>query len=179
MFIGAMLSAALSTASSIIAVIASTTHTDLIKGTRFADWLQVNYPKISENTGRCLSLSCGLICYLMAVGIGQLGSTVIRLAMTNFGVCGGPILGVFCMGLWSKNKSSTGVLIGLLGGMVITGVLGFGAVFGIEHFKIPFLWMTCIGTMTTVCIGLVASLFWSEKENVRKYTEKELLVVPR
>ena len=104
LFISSMLSAALSTASSIIAVISSTSRTDLIRGTRFEDWLFIKMPFLRTNFNRLLSLLSGIVCYVCAVGIAALGSTVIKLAMTNFGVCGGPILGLFCLSFVEESK---------------------------------------------------------------------------
>lgn len=173
MFIGSMLSAALSTASSIIAVISSTTYTDLVRGSRFEDCLINKYPALRQHFGRALSLLCGVVCYIAAIGIGQLGATVIKLAMTNFGVCGGPILGLFCLALYWPGSSSTGAVVGLMGGLIITGMLGFGAVAGIEQFQIPFLWLTGIGTVVTVALGALASLLFPPTEEREKQPDNE------
>lgn len=158
LFIGSMLAAALSTASSITAVISSTAYTDLIRATRLEDWLVIQCPSLRTHLGRLISFLTGIVCYICAIGIGKLGSTVIKLAMTNFGVCGGPILGIFILALSNKFSTSTGALMGMVSGLSITGMLGFGSVFGLEQFQIPFLWMTGIGALVTVLIGALGSL---------------------
>lgn len=159
-----MLSAALSTASSIIAVISSTTRTDLFRGTAFEEWLFVKMPFLRQNFNRFLSLISGIICYICAVGIAALGSTVIKLAMTNFGVCGGPILGVFCLAFVEESTlkvTSLGAFVGLAVGLSVTGILGFGSVIT-AIWRIPFLWMTLIGTSTTFFVGLFGKLLFFE-----------------
>ena len=158
LFIGSMLAAALSTASSITAVISSTAYTDLIRGTGLEDWLVIKFTSLRTHLGRLISFITGIVCYICAIGIGKLGSTVIKLAMTNFGVCGGPILGIFILAISNKFSTSTGALMGMVSGLTITGMLGFGTVFGMEQFLIPFLWMTGIGALVTVLIGALGSV---------------------
>jgi len=60
------------------------------------------------------------------------------------------------------------LMFGMIGGVCITGMLGFGAVIGIEQFKIPFLWLTAIGTIVTILLGIDAVFFSWVQTSVRK-----------
>ena len=94
LFIGAVLSAALSTSSSIIISISDCVHYDFLSFNKFGPMIE---KRIGTNCApRFVSIITGIICYAMALLVAKLGKTIIHMAFANFGICGGPFLGLIC-----------------------------------------------------------------------------------
>ena len=97
LFIGAVLSAALSTSSSIIISISDCVHYDFLSFNKFGPIIE---KRIGTNCApRIVSIITGIVCYAMALLVAKLGKTIIHMAFANFGICGGPFLGLICVAL--------------------------------------------------------------------------------
>jgi Na+/proline symporter len=55
----------------------------------------------------------GLMTMAFALTLSLTGATILQLAMSVLGLVGGPVLGVFCLGLFTPYAKSHGALTGL------------------------------------------------------------------
>ncbi|KAJ8006734.1 hypothetical protein DPEC_G00110280 [Dallia pectoralis] len=122
LFVAAAYSGTLSTVSSSINALTAVTIEDLIKP----------YTHMSEThlswTSKSLSFLYGAICIGMA-GLASLMGGLLQAAITLFGIIGGPLLGLFSLGILCPYANATGGLAGLLFGLAMSLWVGIGAQF--------------------------------------------------
>uniref|UniRef100_A0AAQ4PVY2 Solute carrier family 5 member 8 n=1 Tax=Gasterosteus aculeatus aculeatus TaxID=481459 RepID=A0AAQ4PVY2_GASAC len=106
--------------SSSISALAAVTVEDLIKP----------YTKMSERhlawTSKGLSVLYGVLCIGMA-GLASLMGGALQAVISIFGIIGGPLLGVFTLGILCPMANSKGALSGLVSGLVVSLWVGIGA----------------------------------------------------
>ncbi|KAM9708654.1 solute carrier family 5 member 6 isoform 1-T1 [Menidia menidia] len=123
LFVACLFSAALSTISSAFNSLATVTMEDLIKP---------NFPSMTEARATLLSkaiaTSYGLLCLAMAYLTHLMGDSVLLVALKIFGMVGGPILGLFCLGMFFPSANSTGAVSGLGVGLAVSLWLGIGSI---------------------------------------------------
>ncbi|XP_054472725.1 sodium-coupled monocarboxylate transporter 1 [Anoplopoma fimbria] len=73
-----------------------------------------------------LSVFFGALCIGMA-GIASLMESVLQAALSIFGMISGPLLGLYLLGMLFRTSNSTGGLVGLILGLVLTLWVGIGA----------------------------------------------------
>ncbi|XP_076010514.1 sodium-coupled monocarboxylate transporter 1-like [Genypterus blacodes] len=120
LFVAATYSGSLSTVSSSVNALAAVTVEDVIKP----------HTKMSEKhlawTSKGLSLVYGVACIAMA-GLASLMEGVLQAVINIFGIIGGPLLGLFSLGILCPFANSKGALSGLLSGLVVSLWVGIGA----------------------------------------------------
>lgn len=121
LFVACLFSGALSTISSAFNSLATVTMEDLIKP-YFTDMTESRATLLSKG----LALAYGIICLAMAYIASQMGS-VLQAALSIFGMVGGPLLGIFCLGIFFPWANSTGAITGLLTGLVMAFWIGIGS----------------------------------------------------
>uniref|UniRef100_A0A4W5QLB6 Sodium-dependent multivitamin transporter n=1 Tax=Hucho hucho TaxID=62062 RepID=A0A4W5QLB6_9TELE len=123
LFISCLFSAALSTISSAFNSLATVTMEDLIKP---------HCPSMTEARATLLSkgLACsyGLLCLAMAYLTHLMSDSVLQAAFKIFGMVGGPLLGIFSLGLFFPWANSTGALVGLGSGLAMAFWVGIGSI---------------------------------------------------
>ncbi|PWA29754.1 hypothetical protein CCH79_00007938, partial [Gambusia affinis] len=123
LFVACLFSAALSTISSAFNSLATVTMEDLIKP---------HFPSMSEERAtllsKALATSYGLLCLAMAYLTHLLGDSVLLVALKIFGMVGGPILGLFCLGMFFPCANSIGAVAGLGAGLVGAFWVGIGSI---------------------------------------------------
>ncbi|XP_061899256.1 solute carrier family 5 member 6a [Entelurus aequoreus] len=121
LFVACLFSGALSTISSAFNSLATVTMEDLIKP---------HFPNMTESKATFLSkglaLAYGLVCLAMAYLASLMGS-VLQAALSIFGMVGGPLLGVFCLGMFFPWANSIGALVGLAAGLTMAFWVGIGS----------------------------------------------------
>ncbi|XP_042241286.1 sodium-coupled monocarboxylate transporter 1-like [Homarus americanus] len=121
LFVAGVFSGALSTVSSGMNSLAAIVLEDFIKAGC--------YPKISENaatwTSRGLSLFFGLVTFGLVFVAEQLGN-ILSAALSIFGMVGGPLLGVFTLGMFFPWANSTGAFVGEVVSLVFMFWIGVG-----------------------------------------------------
>lgn len=121
LFVACLFSGALSTISSAFNSLATVTMEDLIKP---------HVPAMTEARATLLSkmlaLGYGFVCLAMAYVASLMGS-VLQAALSIFGMVGGPLLGLFCLGMFFPWANSTGALVGLASGLVMAFWIGIGS----------------------------------------------------
>ncbi|KAK1171403.1 solute carrier family 5 member 6a [Acipenser oxyrinchus oxyrinchus] len=121
LFVACLFSGALSTISSAFNSLATVTMEDLIKP-YFTAMTESRATLLSKG----LALAYGIICLAMAYIASQMGS-VLQAALSIFGMVGGPLLGIFCLGIFFPWANSTGAITGLLTGLVMAFWIGIGS----------------------------------------------------
>ncbi|XP_076328094.1 sodium-coupled monocarboxylate transporter 2-like [Tachypleus tridentatus] len=123
-FVAGVFSGALSTVSSGVNSLAAVTLEDLIKTYIKHDLSEVWATRLIK----ILALVYGAITIVLVVVARKLGN-VLQAALSIRGMIGGPLLGLFTLGMffpWSNSKGAGG---GLLCGLAISFCIGFGAFF--------------------------------------------------
>ncbi|OCT87617.1 sodium-coupled monocarboxylate transporter 1 isoform X1 [Xenopus laevis] len=121
LFVSCAYSGTLSTVSSSINALAAVTVEDLIKP-YFKSLSEAKMSWISKGT----SLIYGAICIAMAALASLMGG-LLQAALSIFGMVGGPLLGLFTLGIIFPFANSLGAVIGLLSGFTISLWVGIGS----------------------------------------------------
>ncbi|KAF6733846.1 Sodium-coupled monocarboxylate transporter 1 [Oryzias melastigma] len=120
LFVAAAYSGTLSTVSSSINALVAVTVEDFI----FPVWKNLTQRQISWlNMG--LSVFFGGVCIGMA-GVASLMGGVLQAALSIFGMISGPLLGLYLLGMLFRTPNSTGGLVGMVTGLVLTLWVGIG-----------------------------------------------------
>ncbi|XP_077449709.1 sodium-coupled monocarboxylate transporter 1 isoform X2 [Stigmatopora argus] len=120
LFVAAAYSGSLSTVSSSINALAAVTVEDLIK-----PHMRVSEKQLSR-VSKFLSILYGASCIGMA-GLASLMGGILQATISIFGVIGGPLLGIFSLGILCPFANSKGALSGLLSGLMVSLWVGIGA----------------------------------------------------
>ncbi|KAB1267310.1 Sodium-dependent multivitamin transporter [Camelus dromedarius] len=122
LFVACLFSGSLSTISSAFNSLATVTLEDLIR-----PW----FPHFSEVRAtvlsRIIAFGYGLLCLGMAYISSQMGP-VLQAALSIFGMVGGPLLGLFCLGMFFPCANPPGAIIGLLAGLIMAFWIGIGSI---------------------------------------------------
>ncbi|CAI9571325.1 unnamed protein product [Staurois parvus] len=121
LFVACAYSGTLSTVSSSINALAAVTVEDLVKPF-YKSLSETKLSWISKGT----SLLYGAICIAMA-GLASLMGGLLQAALSIFGMVGGPLLGLFSLGILFPFTNSIGALTGLLSGFAISLWVGIGS----------------------------------------------------
>ncbi|XP_054469950.1 solute carrier family 5 member 6 isoform X2 [Anoplopoma fimbria] len=123
LFVACLFSAALSTISSAFNSLATVTMEDLVKP---------HYPAMTEARAtllsKALAMSYGLLCLAMAYLTHLMDHSVLLVALKIFGMVGGPVLGLFCLGMFFPWANSTGAISGLGAGLALAFWVGIGSI---------------------------------------------------
>ncbi|MBD1422333.1 sodium:solute symporter family transporter [Sphingobacterium chuzhouense] len=101
---------------------------------------------------RTLTVVYGIVITLVAFSAGRFGS-LLEAPVRIFGLLGGPLLGLFLLGMLSARANAQGATIGWLSSTLITLVVVFAT-------DISFLWYAVIGLVTCYVIGWCFSYLW-------------------
>lgn len=123
LFVACLFSAALSTISSAFNSLATVTMEDLIKP-HFSAMTEARATLLSK----ALASSYGLLCLAMAYVTHLMADSVLQVALKIFGMIGGPLLGLFCLGMFFPWANSTGAVAGLGAGLAMAFWVGIGSI---------------------------------------------------
>ncbi|XP_031205179.1 sodium-coupled monocarboxylate transporter 1 [Mastomys coucha] len=121
LFVACAYSGTLSTVSSSINALAAVTVEDLIKP-HFKSLSEKSLSWISQG----MSVLYGALCIGMAA-VASLMGALLQAALSIFGMVGGPLMGLFSLGILVPFANSVGALIGLLAGFAVSLWVGIGA----------------------------------------------------
>ena len=120
LFISGIFSGSLSTVSSAINSLAAVTLEDYIK----------SFVTVREESEtlilKALAFAYGVGCLLLTFLVEYLGAGVLQASLTIFGVVGGPLLGLFSLGMMTRRANEKGALCGFLAAMAFLFWIGFG-----------------------------------------------------
>ena len=158
LFIAAIYAASMSTISAGINSLTSASLVDFYQRL----WKR---PDLSEknqlNIARWLTFAYGTLVILLAFLVHRLG-TLLEATNKVIGLIGGPLVGLFLLGILTRRATSRGAFIGWIGGLVVTIWVCF-------FTNISFLWYAMTGCLATMGVGLLVSLF--EPPPDRKHLE--------
>ncbi|XP_012925586.1 sodium-dependent multivitamin transporter isoform X3 [Heterocephalus glaber] len=122
LFVACLFSGSLSTISSAFNSLATVTMEDLIQ-----PW----FPEFCETRAillsRSLAFGYGLLCLGMAYISSQMGP-LLQAAISIFGMVGGPLLGLFCLGMFFPCANPPGAIVGLVVGLIMAFWIGIGSI---------------------------------------------------
>lgn len=148
LFIAAIYAASMSTVS---AGLNSLTSASLI------DFYQRLWPhpnlsdRFQMRLARAFTFGYGALVILLAFLVQHLG-TLLEASNSVIGLVGGPLLGLFFLGLLTRRATARGALIGWLSGLALLIPVCFAS-------NVSFLWFAMIGCLATMAVGWVVSLF--------------------
>lgn len=108
---------------------------------------------------RYITLIFGVIVTALAFVVSSLG-TILQASNTIFGLVGGPLLGLFFLGMLSKRANAKGAFLGWLAGFLILLPV-------VYMTKVSFLWFGLIGCLATWLLGLAFSLISPSQNRLR------------
>lgn len=98
---------------------------------------------------KLLALGFGALTVALSFLATQLGA-ILQTFYSVFGVVGGPVVGVFCLGMFTRRANSRGALIGLIFGFIVGLWIGIGAkLYPPPTSKAPVTTMGCTTAMPT------------------------------
>lgn len=123
MFTACLYAGALSTASSALNAMALVCLEDIVKK---------KVPDITDSDAaklcKIIALSFGVIVIGGAFVVKYVGTMVLQLAYSIFGICGGPLLGIFFLGMFVPRANSKGAYFGIFSGAIMTTWVFVGSV---------------------------------------------------
>ncbi|MEQ1860781.1 MAG: sodium/solute symporter [Chthoniobacteraceae bacterium] len=110
---------------------------------------------------RCLTLLFGVIVTAAAFGISAMKTNLVESVNSIIGLVGGPLLGLFLLGVFTKRVNARGAFAGCLAGFVALIFLFFYKTAPMPGATpaplVSFLWFTMIGCCITMAVGWFAS----------------------
>ncbi|GFV11541.1 sodium-coupled monocarboxylate transporter 1 [Trichonephila clavipes] len=121
--ISGVFSASLSTISSAVNSLTAVTMEDFIRPYCFCKKLSESWMAF---VAKLLAVGYGVLTLLLTFLVANFRG-VMEASNVVFGMVGGPILGIYSLGMFTKTANEPGTLIGLSAGFVINAWLGFGS----------------------------------------------------
>lgn len=125
LFIAGIFSGALSSVSSFVNSLAAVTIEDLVKPVLEMKSIQLSERKEALIT-KFIALFFGLLCLVLTVVAEQMKG-ILEASLTIFGLVGGPLLGLFTLGMISSKCSSRSALIAFIISLLFGLWIGFGS----------------------------------------------------
>ena len=108
-------------------------------------------------TASILTVVVGVVQIAVAIAVKDAGSSALSQALAIAGLINGPILGVFLVGTFIKKANQTCALIAMLTSISLMLYIYLGT-------KIAFPWYAVIGSLTTLTVAFLASLFLADAD---------------
>jgi SSS family transporter len=148
LLIAAILAAAMSNLSAALNSLSSTTILDFYARIR---------PNVPESRllslSRVATLAWGLVLFTLAI-ISRSGGKVVELGLGIASVAYGALLGVFLLGVLTKQATESGAMVGMLCGFVANVYLW-------QLTRVPFTWYVALGSILTFVVGYASSWVFS------------------
>jgi SSS family transporter len=144
LLIAAILAAAMSNLSAALNSLSSTTILDLYARIR---------PDVPESRllalSRVATLAWGIVLFTLAI-VSRTGGKVVELGLGIASVAYGALLGVFLLGVLTRQATESGAMVGMLCGFVATLCLW-------QLTRVPFTWYVALGSVLTFVVGYASS----------------------
>lgn len=127
LFVSGIFSASLSSVSSCLNSLAAVTLEDYFKPLYlFFTKKQLNLsPTRSALPSKIIAGIYGIVCIGTAFIAQHIGG-ILQVSLTIFGVVGGPLLGLFTLGMGTQQANEPGSIVGLFSGIIVGMWIGFG-----------------------------------------------------
>ena len=114
-------------------------------------------PDVSEaqqlRLARWMTIGFGVLVCALAFVVERMG-TLVEGAVKMMAITGGPLLGLFFLGMLTKRANGKGAIVGWFVGIAVLLPICFAT-------TVSFLWHACIGCVVTYVAGFVASAFFA------------------
>lgn len=124
------------------------------------------------SSARWITVVYGLLVMALAFAVSKMQGNLVESVNTVIGLVGGPLLGLFFLGMFTKRADTRGALIGCLVGFLslLTLYLHQAGVFTAEKpaTLVSFLWFSLFGALITIGTGLLVSSGKAPSEAVPK-----------
>ncbi|OUC46381.1 sodium-coupled monocarboxylate transporter 2 family protein [Trichinella nativa] len=158
LFVSALYGAGLSTLASGCTALATVLLQDIVKPIYFTIRQQQLPNSRLLFVSKFLSCSIGLAIIGLAFAVGSLKSTIMQISLSIFGIVGGPLLGVFIVGMFLPFCNSKGAMVGLVSSLIVTLWIGLGAIFhGVVPVLLPTNTLGCTSNVTIMNVTLNVS----------------------
>ncbi|KRZ84366.1 Sodium-coupled monocarboxylate transporter 2 [Trichinella sp. T8] len=158
LFVSALYGAGLSTLASGCTALATVLLQDIVKPIYFTIRQQQLPNSRLLFVSKFLSCSIGLAIIGLAFAVGSLKSTIMQISLSIFGIVGGPLLGVFIVGMFLPFCNSEGAMVGLVSSLIVTLWIGLGAIFhGVVPVLLPTNTLGCTSNVTIMNVTLNVS----------------------
>jgi sodium-coupled monocarboxylate transporter 8/12 len=158
LLIAAIFGATMAVASAGINSLATTTLVDFRLQMPEAD----NSGRGQVLLARGLTVLYGIIITLLALGLGIVSDTLVESIFLIQGIFGGPLLGLFFLGVLSRRANGSGALIGVGWGIIAAVLIALsGRLF---DYPIAPMWTAFVSAVVSFAIGLFASLLFPPPE---------------
>lgn len=159
LLVAAILSATMSVVSSGINSLTTATLIDFLYAKK-KESVSAGENHTQVHTARGWTIFYGVVVTLLGLVVSKLG-TLIEATAKIGGFFGGPLLGIFFLGVLSKRANSHGTLIGAIAGFIAVIFVGF-------FTHVSFMWYALIGCVLTYVVGEFASLFFPPPDERQK-----------
>lgn len=145
-FIAAIYAASMSTISAGINSLTSASLVDFYQRL----WRPAHSSEHTQlNLARWLTFLYGALVIGLAFLIQRLG-TLLEATNKVIGLVGGPLVGLFFLGILVRRANAAGALVGWAAGFAVSILVGFGT-------STSFLWFAMVGCLTTMAVGVAVS----------------------
>ncbi|MCE5218448.1 sodium/solute symporter [bacterium] len=144
--VAAIYAASMSTISAGINALTTATLVDFYQRL----WRPKAEPGTLLRLAKWFTLFYGAVVLVLAFVVEKLG-TLLEASNKAIGLVGGPLLGLFLLGMLSKRASAKGAIVGWAAGVAVLTPVCFCT-------KVSFLWYALIGCFVTMGVGWLASL---------------------
>ncbi|XP_070569659.1 sodium-coupled monocarboxylate transporter 1-like [Ptychodera flava] len=164
LFVACIFAGTLSTMSSGLNALIAVTLQDMVRqwrkwvAKRTASEIYVNDAR-DTLISKVLTIAYGLLTLALAFVAQYMGPFVV-ISNTIFGTSGGPLLGVFSLGMFWKRSNACGALVGMIVGFVCGLWVSAGAIINkdaLEIYKLSFMWYCTFSWLITVILGAIVS----------------------
>lgn len=152
LLIAAIFAASMSTASAGVNSLTSATLCDFYQTLAKPDHLTERRLLV---LARWYTLFYGMLVTLLAFLIHRMPGNLVESVNTIIALVGGPMLGLFLLGIFSKKATTFGALMGCLAGFVIPLSVYVYSLY--YPSLLSFLWYTMLGTLVTIGVGILTS----------------------
>lgn len=110
---------------------------------------------------RWITVIYGFVVMALAFAVSQMKGNLVESVNTVIGLVGGPLLGLFFLGMFTKRADTRGAFCGaLVGFLALLGLYLYQS--GVFTAEVPeplvtFIWFSLFGSVITVAVGLAAS----------------------
>jgi len=146
LFVAGMLSSSLSSISSGWNALASVAYRDFIIGTR---WKHLS-PEAGAKISKISCTVSALLTIAFVVLVSKMGG-VLQASFIIAGTCGGPMIGLFSLGIFFRKANTKGAIVGSVTSMIVTAGLGIGSYISPPTYhKKPVFVDGCVGLNVTL-----------------------------
>ena len=110
---------------------------------------------------RWITVGYGVLVMVLAFAVSQMKGNLVESVNSVIGLIGGPLLGLFFLGMFTKRADSWGALVGCLTGFIsLLGLYLYQNGFVTSEVPKPavsFIWFCLFGSLITLSVGLITS----------------------